>query len=284
MEIKRIMVATELDDLSGKATQYALQLAGQLGIKEVVLLNTIIPVQTQAYSATGDVIPAGSAMADRLSLTLKKKHLALLQAEAEKYDVPGIHIKPVVGFSDNKSDLDHFMDECKADLLVCGSRDENTFLEKLFGTTTGEMARKSNYPMVVIKEESSLEPVRDIALAIDIGADSQPGLMEVVQLSRRLNARLQLVHVITNDDQSTDRAIEKLHDLALDHHMTGHAIHVINNQSLEHGLRSFIRNNNPSMVAVLSRGKGKLRNLIFGSHTEDILLDADKPVLVSKEH
>ena len=283
MEINKIMVAAEMDDLSGKATEYALQLARQMNVKEVVLLNTIIPVQTQAYTATGDVIPAESAMADRLSLTLKKKHLAMVQAEAEKYAVPGIIIKPVVGFSENKNDLDHFMTECETDLLVCGSRDEKTFLKKLFGTTAGEMARKSAYPMVVIKEETVLEPVKDIALAIDINLDNQPGIQEVIHFARQLNARLQLVHIVTNDDKKPDQAIDKLHDLALEYHLEGHAIHVINNQSLEQGLRSFIRNYNPSMVAVLSRGKGKLRKLIFGSHTEDILQDTDKPLFVGKD-
>jgi len=64
---------------------------------------------------------------------------------------------------------------------------------------------------------------------------------------------------------------------------------LVNNDSLEDGIRHFVRKHNPDMIAVLSQGKGKIHKLIFGSNAEDIISstegiikETDKPVFVSK--
>jgi nucleotide-binding universal stress UspA family protein len=93
---------------------------------------------------------------------------------------------------------------------------------------------------------------------------------------------MQLLHVITDDAFSSDRAIEKLRELAIKNMFGNYDINVVNNDNLEHGIRSFVRKYNPDMVAVLSQGKGKLKKMIYGSSTDDIIKESDKPVFVSK--
>ncbi|MFU8844842.1 MAG: universal stress protein, partial [Bacteroidales bacterium] len=120
------------------------------------------------------------------------------------------------------------------------------------------------------------------AVAIDVHTEDQDGLRSIVDFASELNARLQLLHVITNDETSSDRAIKTLHQLAEKNKLNNYDINIINNHSLENGLNSFIRKNNPDMIAVLSQGKGKIRKLIFGSTSEDIIKETEKPVFVSK--
>jgi nucleotide-binding universal stress UspA family protein len=282
MKIKTLLVLTELDELSEKVTGFAIKIASQLSISDVILLNVIIPAHAQTYSALGDIFPSDGQMTDRFNIDLMRKHQRLVRKEAGKFTTGNIRLTPVVRFNDSKTDLDGFMKEFNADLLVCGSRDENSFLEKFFGSDTGNIVRKVNYPAIILNDDTEVSDIHLIAVAIDVNAEDQDGLRDIVDFASDLNAKLQLLHVITNNETSSDKAIKTLHKLAEKNKLKNYDINIVNNHSLENGLNSFLRKKNPDMVAVLTRGKGKIRRLIFGSNTDDIIRETDKPVFVSK--
>ncbi|MCA1745296.1 MAG: universal stress protein [Bacteroidales bacterium] len=66
--------------------------------------------------------------------------------------------------------------------------------------------------------------------------------------------------------------------------MANYAISVISSPTLEEGIKGFIRKTTPDMMAVLSQGKGKIKRLIYGSSAEDIIKEANIPVLINKIH
>lgn len=282
MDFKKILIASELDGLSEKVTGFALNLATQMDIPEIVLLNVIIPAHTQAFSASGDIFAADGNMANRFNVVLMEKHQKLAEEEADKFSTEKVQVRPIVRFNNSKTDLNGYMDEFHAGLLVCGSRNENTFLDRLFGSDSEKLVRKVDYPLIILKEETDTDEINNILVAIDIEEEDQSGLEEIAGFAHALNARMQLLHVLTDDALSSDRAIEKLRELAIKNMFGNYDINVVNNDSLENGIRSFVRKYNPDMVAVLSQGKGKIRKLIYGSSTDDIIKETDKPVFVSK--
>lgn len=283
MSINKLLVTTELDELSARVSEYAVELAEKLNHREMILLNVIIPAHSQAFAASGDVFKAEGDMASRFNLTLMEKHKKMVESRARELSTEKVQVKPYVRFNDSKTDLNEYARYFDADLIVSGSRNAGTFLETLFGSDTERMVRKTDFPMIILKEESDTSGINDIGLAIDLDEDNQHGIDEVIDFADSLDAKLQLVHVITDEEKITpDFAINKLRDLAIGKHLKNYAINVVNNSSLEHGLRGFIRKYKPDMIAVLSQGKGKLHNLIYGSNTEDIIKETDKPVFVSK--
>jgi len=282
MDFQKILIPSELDELSAKVTGFAVNLAEQMNISDIILLNVIIPAHTQAFSASGDVFTADGHMASRFNLVLMEKHQKLAEEEAEKFATDTVRIKPIVRFNDSKTNLNKFMEEFEAGLIVCGSRDEHSFLQMLIGSDTEKMVRKVDYPLIILQDEADAGEIQNILVAIDIKEDDQSGLNEIAAFARALNARMQLLHVLTGDSHSSDQAIKKLRELAIKNMFGDYDINVVNNDSLEDGIRSFARKHNPDMIAVLSQGKGELHKLVFGSSTQDIIKETDKPVFVSK--
>ncbi|MFP4470214.1 MAG: universal stress protein [Bacteroidales bacterium] len=283
MAINKLLVITELDELSDKVSEFAVELAERLRHKEMILLNLIVPAHSQAFAASGDVFQAEGDMASRFNLTLMEKHKKLVEARAAELSTDAVEVKPYVRFNDSKTDLNEYARYFDADLILSGSRDAGTFLEKLFGSDTDKMVRKTDFPMIILKNESETSEIRDIGLAIDVDDENPNGIDEVIDFANALGVKLQLVHVITDKNKHTpDEAISKLRELAIAKRLKNYAINVVNNSNLEHGLRSFIRKYNPDMMAVLSQGKGKLHNLIYGSSTRDIIKETEKPVLICK--
>lgn len=282
MDIKKILVPTELNSLSAGVTEFAVDLAKQAGISEVILLNIIVPAHSQTFAASGDVFAAEGGTASRLNMLLMEKRQKLVEKEAARFSTGLVTVKPFVRFNDSKTDLNEYMKQFDAGLVVCGSRDEETFLDKLFSSQSEKIIRKVDYPVIILKQDIETSPVENIALAIDVNENIQRGLDDIVAFAGMLKARLLLLHVIVDDEITSDDAIEKLQQLAKGHNLSNYEINVVNNGSLENGLRKFIRKYDPDMVAVLTEGKGKIKKLIYGSATDDILEEADKPVFVSK--
>jgi nucleotide-binding universal stress UspA family protein len=281
METKRILVATELDELSEKVTKFAISVAKQLNISEIVLLNVIKPVYSQTFSATGDVMLSDGQSIDRFNAQLMRKHQTLVENAANKFSTDKVKIKPYVRFNDSKTDLNGYIEYFDAGLVLFGSRDEDNFLNQIFGIDSEKLVRKVDYPVIILKEETNYSVIKDILVAIDVDEKDQGGLKDIAQFADLSGARMHLLHVVINGNTSPDESIEKLNRLAKEFELSNYTINIVNNNNLEDGIKGFVRKNNPDMIAVQSQGKGKIRKLIFGSSTQGIIKEVEKPVFVS---
>ncbi len=282
MSTKKILVATELDELSEKVTKFAANLSVQLGAPELILLNVIIPLNAQTISVTGGFSTYNPQDISLFNSQLMKKHESLVANEASKFSTEKVTVKPAVRFNDSKTDLNGYMEHFNADIVVFGSHDENNFLNQIFGVDSEEVVRKVDYPSIILKNETKHGDIKKILVAIDVYEKKQSGLKDIAGFARLIEAKMQLLHVTTNEKNSPDETIEKLNSLAKNFDFENYSINVVNNNNLEDGIKSFVRKNNPDMIAVQSQGKGKIWKLIFGSTTQDIIDETDKPVFVSK--
>ena len=284
MQISRILVPFELTKLSDIATDYALEVALQLKVKEVILLNIIIPAHVQTSSAAGGVINSSVEIAHQLNMTMMGRHKEVMEEKAKAFSTSDVKAIPVVRLHNSKADLNHFMKEFGADLIVTGSRDKFSFLEILFGSDTEKMIRKIDFPMIVLTGKPVSSQIKSIALALNVALQDEQhvGLEDVMNFAFALEAHLQLIYVITNNSVKATVAIEKLQQLARKKKMKNYSINVVDNHSLETGLQGFARKFNPDLVAVLTHGKGKIHNLIYGSSTGEVIKELEIPVFVAK--
>ena len=284
MQADKILVTTDLTEISDIAADYAVDLAVQLNRKEVVLLNVLIPSNIQIMAASGGTYCPPHHLAHQMNDALFDKRKKLVKKQAKKCSKPGVTLKPVVEVNHNQSDINHFMSDYQADLLVTGSHDKFSFMEILLGSATEKMLRKIDYPMIVLTDEPISSSIHRIVLAIDAELDDkeQKGIDSIIEFAGLLNAHLQLLYVITDGKLSATSAIERLHQLAENRNIRNYSINTMENSSLESGIRNFSRKYKPDMIALLNQGKGKLHNLIYGSDTAEVITETDLPVYVAR--
>lgn len=284
MQNSKILVPTDLTELSEIATEYAVDLAHQLKIKEVILLNILIPAHVQTSYAANTEINSSMHIAEQLNLALMEKHKQIVEKHAKKYSTPEVSVTPVVETSTNRSDLNGYVKDYGAGLIVTGSKDKFSFLEILFGSDTEARIRKIDYPMIVLTGEPVPSVIQKIALAIDVELKDteQNGIESVIDIADTLHAHLQLVYVITNGSIRATEAIDRLQKIAQSHQIHDYSINVVENHNLEAGLSGFARKYSPDIVAVITHGKGKIHDLIYGSNTGELIKQMEIPVLVSK--
>ncbi len=284
MQTSKILVTTDLTEISDIAAEYAAELVVQLNSKEVVLLNLLIPSNIQIIAASGGAYYPPHHLTHQMNDALFEKRKNLVEKQAKKCSKSGITLKPVVEVNHNKSDINHFMSEYQADLLVTGSHDKFSFMEILLGSETEKMLRKIDYPMIVLTDEPITTSVDSIVLAIDAELDDkeQKGIDSIIEFAGLLNAHLQLLYVIADGKLSATSAIERMHQLAIRKNIRNFSINTMQNPSLESGIRNFTRKYKPDMIALLNQGKGKLHNLIYGSNTGEVISETDLPVYVAR--
>ncbi|MFW5892543.1 MAG: universal stress protein [Bacteroidota bacterium] len=283
MDYKKIMVLSELNNLSEIIMEYAVHMAEKMEMQEVILLNTILPAHYQSYHAGGQTIDAQGQLANSMNMVILKKHREMTQNQALKYSTDKVRVIPHVEFIHSTSNINTYMEKFGTDMILCGSNDKVNFMEILFGSKTEKMVRKIDYPMIILTNEPPSYEIKNIALAVDVEKDNLEGIDQIIDMSKKLHAHLQMVYINHNKKNlKANEALEKMQELGKNKNLDNYSINIINNPDLEEGLSSFIRKYNPDMLGVLSSGKGKLNKLIYGSHTEEIISETDIPVIVGR--
>ena len=283
MVFRNILIPTEFDEISAKATHFAVRLAEQLNIHEVTLVSLIVPPQdNMPANHAGEEVP-NYPLTSSAALLAKNKQSQLAAETARRYSTSAVRVNPKVRFNSDTTHLNAFIDEFDADLVVAGSRDDKTLLEKFMGSETQKIIRHTSCPLIIVNKASGTPQISEITLALDVHDKEQSGAEAIISFAQQMGAKLQLLHVICDHDNTEPgEAIQCLNRLAGNWSLDNYGIHVVNSNSLEDGLRKFIRKYNPDMLAVLTQGKHRLNTLLFGNDTETIMNETDKPVMINK--
>jgi nucleotide-binding universal stress UspA family protein len=274
MHINNILVLTELNHLSEKLIEFATALARELGIRNIVLLNLVLPTLNRLNRPDDPL----NEWAQRSIHSNLKKNLAIVKQLANKHNAFDIKIIPHVKLNREEHNLKHYTRQFQADLVICSGTDNYKFWEHYFGSE--DQLKLLEFPLIVFNEDTVSHSIRNIALAIDVLKDDQEGIDDIIGFAEMLKAHLQLVYIETQEEIDSEDAIEKLHKLARNKNIHNYSLNVISNYNVESGLQGFVRSYKPDMVAVLSRGKGKLHQLIYGNHGKDNLKETELPVLI----
>jgi nucleotide-binding universal stress UspA family protein len=280
----RIIVLTELDSLSEKMIDFAIEIARELKADEIILLNIIIPTHTQSFTATEDMFHADADLSVQMNNLLRQQNLELMENHLELFKDSDVKLTPEVIIGSSKTDLNYYLEQYNSGLLIRGIYEDNSWFGKLFEPDTDKIARKVDYPVILFKDNTVVKSLSKIGVAIDVENKQKESLKIVSEFGFLLEARLELFYILTRDDLSEEKAILELENIAKENNMQDYSTRIIKETELEAGIDKYLRTTNANMIAVLSKGKGKLKNLFYGSSSEKIFHESDLPVLICSVH
>lgn len=281
--MKTILVPVNFTELSDHAIENAIMIGKQLLESKIIMLNVIQPAHPASFAASGDVTKMQGVTAEKYNVELMKKNQELIENKAAEYKSEFPEIYPYVRFNDKKERLNEYVDEFHVDYVVTGNHEhDSSFAEILFYNPTEKIIRKTDCPVITIKNEPNTTRIRDIAFAVDIAEEYYSGIEDVVRFAKTMNSQLHLLYIIDGKKVPTDSALGKLNSLAREYNIENYTINTHNNADVEEGILSFAGNKNCDMIALFSEGKGKLRKMIFGSTTDKVLRESRLPILIAK--
>jgi len=275
--MKTILVPIDFSDESKNACKVAASIANVTG-SEIILLHMLdIP------SASIDPIDA-SAMKGGAQTIFFMKSIHKRFEEYKKLDFfEGLKITENVIF--NKA-FQGVIDESKkhlVDLIVMGSQGATGIKEMLVGSNTEKVVRKSDIPVLVIKQPVENFAINDVIFASDFSKESQKSFQRVLNFAKLFDATLHLLFVNTAHRFETSKETkEKLDKFTRDFELTNHTLNVYNDITIEEGILNFGKKIDADVIAINTHGRSGLSQLFSESISTDLANHALRPVITFK--
>lgn len=162
--MKKILVTTDFSKNSESAVHYALALA-KVFSAEVEILNSFVNVPAIGIDG-GPGVMSETIIESGIKNNLEKlnKYLSKIEEEEKKglkINVNAVSGDPVLAICDRSS-------EGNFDLIVMGTQGESRFEEILFGSTTVDVMKQANCPVLAIPPDTKFYGIKKMVYATDL--------------------------------------------------------------------------------------------------------------------
>lgn len=193
--IRCIVAATDFSTFSERAVQRAAHIARQHDA-ELHLVHVVRPL---------DLYPSLTLAPEALSPIEIIQHDQVLQeAEHTRLDDLasglarqfGIRVRAVTLLGRTHSKIAAHAQEARADLLVAGSRGENTLMDLFLGSTASRLLRLASCPVLIVRNPAD-EPYRQVLAAVDFSPVSASVVAHALDLASA--APVAALHVLGSE-------------------------------------------------------------------------------------
>jgi nucleotide-binding universal stress UspA family protein len=169
------------------------------------------------------------------------------------------------------SEANHF------DLIVMGTKGAWGIKEKLSGTETQIIARKSNTPLLSLMCDRSDLNIKNILLVHNFSNPIHEDLTLMHKLVNAFGTRLHLLQITAGNVAAEKSMLEaNMHKFASLNDIGDFECHLINDKDVENGVIHFNQMNNMDIICIGTHGKG---GIFHQSATEKLINHLFKPII-----
>lgn len=273
--MKNILVPVDFSEASHNASLYALSLAHHFDAK-LHFVNAVTPPVTLEDSVLASVmITQGEIIRDNTN-----------QMYQEIEALSRIHPVKMDSFVDQgfPSDLIRkIADETDSELIVMGMKGKGKS-NSIFGSTTTAVVRRLDYPVFVIPEKASFEPISNITLASDYDSETESKSYSLLlEIAEKFNSKIKIINV-------TGKRAELKHAEIIGKMKTDHAFseyptefHTIQGENVEEGIDKFLQKYPHDILVMMARSHSFIERLFGKIHTKEMSYRTKKPLLILRE-
>lgn len=276
--MKNILVPTDFSEISDYGLHVAVQLAKKIN-GQVYLLNLIAPPTGNTFAVTGDVTKTYAHEEDRFVAELMRVNTENMKNIATAHAKDGIHINTQIKVESWQDGIKDAINTLNIDLVVMGTSGETDFTEYLVGNHTEQVIKISHRPVLTVRDYFTNFNVNNIVLATDLKIEANDAIERIKRFAEALNAKILLLHVSKDDDHSVNETETALRNFADVHHLSNFTVNVVKHSDEVEGIRKFSRAQKADVVAVITHGRSGIAHMLKGSISEDVIKEANVPVL-----
>ncbi|HSE84215.1 MAG TPA: universal stress protein [Thermodesulfobacteriota bacterium] len=306
-KIKKIIWATDGSEESKSAFSYAVFLAKEFG-SEVIGIHVapvMIPMPEQVLYE--------SKLQD-WTKKVEENFTSGLTRMANEMASQEIKFQGTVLKGEPHKEIIEFARREKADLIVMGKRGLGLMDRIFVGSTTLRVLRKSKIPILSVKkrDEEGTRSIRNILVPLDISDKVDSAVVYALELAKKLNAQISIVYVFRLDAYayqippgaasaspfeippsvfgvfedlvkiSSDKLKERVEDIKAKYNTSGLEINAEVVQAINPSvaIADYASGNDVDLIVINTHARKGIRRLFLGSVTEQIIREADCPVLV----
>jgi nucleotide-binding universal stress UspA family protein len=271
--MKTIIVPTDFSSTAVNACDYAIGLAKETGARLILFHVFHVPVPATEMPV---MIVTPEEMEDESRRRLEKAVNSIRRRE------PGVHVDIETRAGFPVEEITKLSKEVNADLIVMGMHEMGMIDELFIGSTTTDVIDKTHCPVLVIPGNVTFNKPEVIAFASDYKEVPGQTLGILKELAHVFHARVDVLNVVKPDETlSVDKAVAGLH---LEHHLEDveHTHHFPVNNNVQEGIKSYVEQFTPSMLAMVHRKHNFLERLFGEGNTQKAAFHTHIPLLAMR--
>ncbi len=271
--MKKILIPTDFSNCAKAAEKYALTLAKKIDAELLYMHIIITPVMWSKLTPEQEnLFPDTKAAINSAKANLKDL--------VEKAQGIGVPTNKLLIYSNGAEKINKYVTSENIDLVVMGSHGTYGFKEHMLGSNTYSMLRRTNVPVIVIKEDQQNTKLDNLVIATNFREETGKSFAEIERLAELLQAKIKVLYVNTPDYFVETNDVMKLGKAYLNEFAQyNHEINIVDAFREERGIIQFAKNNNADAVAVITFGKSDLLQYFSPSVTENLIAMIDIPVI-----
>ena len=238
---------------------------------EVHFLYVMNFPDTVIISDMGEITTCGEIDIEYVSVQrdMASKKLRHIQDEYGK----DVHTHIRIGAT-NETIVD-FAEKHSFDLIAMGTKGATGFFERLAGSETQIVARKSKVPVLSLMCNRSDLAIKRILLVHQFEDKHHQDLYLLKRFLLNFNAELHLLQ-ISKTGMDAEKIVKNMHDFAKEHGLENIQTHVIKDTDVENGVIHFNQMIDMDLVCIGTYGKG---GFFHSSATEKLINHLYKPII-----
>lgn len=270
--MKRILIPTDFSESANRASDLALEIAKKLNLGVTFLHLIATPVEWKKIPLEKEQLypETKAAIGDA------KDSLFKLERKAEQL---GVDTTTSLVFNTGMEQVQRYINKDHYQLVVMGTHGVHG-LDKMAGTNAYKVINRSPVPVLALKATDKAVIPTKWVVASDFEPESDPGIHKLMQLAESLGASVQALYINTPYnfvetpaiEEKMNRALTRFSDLSI-------TKRVINAHNEENGIRTFLKNCECDLVAVITHGKYGFTSLFRRSITEELINHLEIPIL-----
>lgn len=240
---------------------------------EIHFLHVMSVPDTVSMDSNGNIQTCGEIDVQYL---VKQKEIAERKLSNLK-TLYGEHIKTHLILGKITDAILDFSSANQFDLVVMGTKGAWGIQEKLSGSETQLIARKSKIPLLSLMCDRSDLLIKNILLVHQFNNPKQENLQLMKKLVSAFNITLHFLQIISgNMEVERPVAEANMKKFAELNNITNYECHVINDTDVEKGVVHFNEMNNMDIICIGTHGKG---GFFHHSATEKLINHLFKPII-----
>lgn len=269
--MKKILVPIDFTPASRNASEYAASLAKNLEA-EVQLLH--VYTEPMPVGNVPDPVFAATSLREENRLRVGQE-IDWLKQQC------GIEVSGGSTAGYKGDTIKDTARETAADLLVMGAKPAHK--NKILGSTTLKMIRKSPKPVLIVPEEARFRPLKNIVLAVDFSEMVGSAVLEpLFQLANAFGSSVRVLHVEEKGaEMKPSETAEKLHWGRVLSQLT-YTYDRVEYDDVDEGILSFVNRHPTDLLVMVAHHHSIFERLSNPIHTRNISFEIQLPLLVLK--
>lgn len=170
-----------------------------------------------------------------------------------------------------------FANDANVDLIVMGTKGAFGWKEKLSGSETQLVARKSNIPVLSLMCDRSDLKIQHLLLVHDFSKPEKMDLEVMKKLMHAFNCKLHLLQITSGNPEYQQALFEQqAHTFASMNEIQNYESHLLRDTDVEQGVIHFNQMQEMDIICIGTHGKG---GLLHKSATEKLINHLFKPII-----